>query len=83
MVNKIVDSLKFTANESSRFDFVEVDNDLNRIGPEQQYSNGLYKLAIDWLVRNYIGILILSFYSVIAGWLCHIFLNLHQVYLIK
>ena len=35
-----VDSLKFTANESSRFDFIEVDSDLNRIrSRRQQYSN--------------------------------------------
>ena len=65
-----VDSLKFTANESSRFDFIEVDNDLNRIrSRRQQYSN-----TTDYTNRQLIGwsgiiagILILSFYSIIDG----------------
>ncbi len=66
-----VDSLKFTANESSRFDFIEVDNDLNRIrSRRQQYSNTTD--YTNWQLIGWsgiiAGILILSFYSVIAGW---------------
>ena len=66
-----VDSLKFTANESSRFDFIEVDNDLNRLrSRRQQYSNTTD--YTNWQLIGWsgiiAGILILSFYSVIAGW---------------
>ncbi len=66
-----VDSLKFTANESSSFDFLEVDNDLNRIrSKKQSYSNS--DDYSNWQLIGWAGIiagiLILSFYSVIAGW---------------
>lgn len=66
-----VDSLKFAANESSSFNFLEVDNDLNRIrSKKQSYSNS--DDYSNWQLVGWAGIiagiLILSFYSVIAGW---------------
>ena len=66
-----VDSLKFAANESSSFNFLEVDNDLNRIRSKKQlYSNS--DDYSNWQLVGWAGIiagiLILSFYSVIAGW---------------
>ena len=66
-----VDSLKFTANESSSFNFLEVDSDLNRVrSKKQSYSNS--DDYSNWQLIGWAGIiagiLILSFYSVIAGW---------------
>ena len=66
-----VDSLKFTANESSSFNFLEVDSDLNRVRSKtQSYSNS--DDYSNWQLVGWAGmiagILILSFYSVIAGW---------------
>ena len=66
-----VDSLKFTANESSSFNFLEVDSDLNRVrSKKQSYSNS--DDYSNWQLVGWAGIiagiLILSFYSVIAGW---------------
>jgi len=66
-----VDSLKFTANESSSFNFLEVDSDLNRVrSKKQSYSNT--DDYSNWQLVGWAGIiagiLILSFYSVIAGW---------------
>ena len=61
-----VDSLKFAANESSSFNFLEVDNDLNRIrSKKQSYSNS--DDYSNWQLVGWAGIiagiLILSFYS--------------------
>lgn len=66
-----VDSLKYTANESSSFNFLEVDNQLNRVRSRKQtYSNS--DDYTNWQLVGWAGmiagILILSFYSVIAGW---------------
>ena len=66
-----VDSLKFTANESSSFNYLEVDSDLNRVrSKKQSYSNS--DDYSNWQLIGWAGIiagiLILSFYSVIAGW---------------
>ncbi len=66
-----VDSLKFTANESSSFNYLEVDSDLNRVrSKKQSYSNS--DDYSNWQLVGWAGIiagiLILSFYSVIAGW---------------
>ena len=66
-----VDSLKYTANESSSFNFLEVDSQLNRVRSRKQtYSNS--DDYTNWQLVGWAGmiagILILSFYSVIAGW---------------
>ena len=66
-----IDSLKYTANESSSFNYLEVDNELNRIrSKKQSYSNS--DDYTNWQLVGWAGIiagiLILSFYSVIAGW---------------
>ena len=66
-----VASLKYVANESSSFDFLEVDRSLNRVRSKRQsYSN--YDDYSNWQLVGWAGIiagiLILSFYSVIAGW---------------
>jgi len=66
-----VASLKYVANESSSFNFIEVDRSLNRVrSKKQSYSN--YDDYSNWQLVGWAGIiagiLILSFYSVIAGW---------------
>ena len=66
-----VASLKYVANESSSFNFIEVDKSLNRVRSKRQsYSN--YDDYSNWQLVGWAGIiagiLILSFYSVIAGW---------------
>ena len=66
-----VASLKYVANESSSFDFLEVDRSLNRVRSKRQsYSN--HDDYSNWQLVGWAGIiagiLILSFYSVIAGW---------------
>ena len=66
-----VASLKYLANESSSFNFIEVDKSLNRVRSKRQsYSN--YDDYSNWQLVGWAGIiagiLILSFYSVIAGW---------------
>ena len=66
-----VGSLKYLANESSTFDIKEIDNDLKRIKTKsQKYSNA--DDYTNWQLVGWsgmiAGILILSFYSVIAGW---------------
>ncbi len=66
-----VDSLKYTANESSSFNYLEVDSELNRVRSRKQpYSNS--DDYTNWQLVGWAGIiagiLILSFYSVIAGW---------------
>ena len=66
-----VASLKYLSNESSSFDVTEIDNDLNRITTKKQkYSNS--DDYTNWQLVGWMGILagilILSFYSVIAGW---------------
>ena len=66
-----VGSLKYLANESSTFDIKEIDNDLKRIKiKSQKYSNA--DDYTNWQLVGWsgmiAGVLILSFYSVIAGW---------------
>ena len=66
-----VGSLKYLANESSGFDLTEVDQVLNRVKQKKQaYSNT--DDFTNWQLVGWMGIisgiLILSFYSVIAGW---------------
>ena len=66
-----VGSLKYLSHESSTFAVQEVDNDLNRVRTKsQKYSNA--DDYTNWQLVGWsgmiAGILILSFYSVIAGW---------------
>jgi NSS family neurotransmitter:Na+ symporter len=66
-----VGSLRYLANESSTFDIKEIDNDLNRVKTKsQKYSNA--DDYTNWQLVGWsgmiAGVLILSFYSVIAGW---------------
>ena len=66
-----VASLQFLSKESSSFDVTEVDGDLNRVTTKKQkYSNS--DDYSNWQLVGWVGIiagiLILSFYSVIAGW---------------
>ena len=66
-----VASLKYLSHESSSFAIQEIDSDLNRIRTKsQKYSNA--DDYTNWQLVGWsgmiAGILILSFYSVIAGW---------------
>ena len=66
-----VASLKYLSNESSCFDITEIDVDLKRVKTKKQkYSNS--DDYTNWQLVGWggitAGILILSFYSVIAGW---------------
>ena len=66
-----VASLKYLSNESSCFDVTEIDADLKRVKTKKQkYSNS--DDYTNWQLVGWggitAGILILSFYSVIAGW---------------
>ena len=66
-----VASLKYLSNESSSFAFTQIDSDLKRIKTKKQkYSNS--DDFTNWQLVGWMGIiagiLILSFYSVIAGW---------------
>lgn len=66
-----VGSLKYLSHESSTFAIQEIDNDLNRVRVKsQKYSNA--DDYTNWQLVGWsgmiAGILILSFYSVIAGW---------------
>lgn len=66
-----VASLRYLSNESSTFNVTEVDPDLHRIKTKsQKYSNA--DDYTNWQLVGWsgmiAGILILSFYSVIAGW---------------
>ena len=66
-----VASLKYLSNESSCFDVTEIDTDLKRVKTKKQkYSNS--DDYTNWQLVGWggiiAGILILSFYSVIAGW---------------
>ena len=63
--------LKYLSNESSSFAFTQIDSDLKRIKTKKQkYSNS--DDFTNWQLVGWMGIiagiLILSFYSVIAGW---------------
>lgn len=66
-----VASIKYLSNESSSFDVKEIDSDLKRVKTKKQkYSNS--DDYTNWQLVGWggiiAGILILSFYSVIAGW---------------
>ena len=66
-----VASLNYLSNESSSFDITEIDNRLNRVTTrKQKYSNS--DDYTNWQLVGWMGmlagVLILSFYSVIAGW---------------
>jgi NSS family neurotransmitter:Na+ symporter len=66
-----VASLQYLSKESSSFDVTEIDGDLNRVKTKKQkYSNS--DDYSNWQLVGWggiiAGILILSFYSVIAGW---------------
>ena len=66
-----VGSLKYLSNKSSTFDVTEIDSDLQRIQTKsKKYSNA--DDYTNWQLVGWsgmiAGILILSFYSVIAGW---------------
>ena len=66
-----VGSLKYLSHESSTFSIQEIEHDLNRVKTKsQKYSN--VDDYTNWQLVGWsgmiAGILILSFYSVIAGW---------------
>ncbi len=66
-----VNSVKYLANEASKFSVLEIDHDLNRIkSTKRNFSNS--DDYTNWQIIGWMGviagILILSFYSVIAGW---------------
>ena len=66
-----VNSLRYLAKESSGFEFIEIDHELQRIKKKKYHHSNLDDYT-NWEIIGWMGvisgILILSFYSVIAGW---------------
>ncbi|MEC7832599.1 MAG: hypothetical protein VX440_02375, partial [Pseudomonadota bacterium] len=66
-----VNSLRYLSNEASQIEVFELDHDLNRI-KQTKYQHSNQDDYTNWELIGWMGvfagIIILSFYSVIAGW---------------
>ncbi len=66
-----VSSLRYLSKESSGFEFIEIDHELQRV-KKKKYHHSNSDDYTNWEIIGWMGvisgILILSFYSVIAGW---------------
>ena len=79
-----INSLRYLSNESSKFEVQEVDHDLRRV-KKKKYMHSNQEDYTNWELIGWFGVisgvLILSFYSVIAGWtLAYIFKSFSGVF---